>query len=209
MQRRRRSWVIGGTALIVCGVLSMLSSSFLGTPAVRAIAIAGDVAWAVGVLSFAIGLAREQSLVARKPLGTVALVIVALWPVTSSAIGAVLESQRTTDPAVWSVLGYVGIVVPIAAGLIATVQIGRIGVAPHPWRWAPLWVLAGQAALWVMMQVAYLVVPGDEVQLLAGPLAALGTLTVLAATLGLGILALVLAARTRPESVEVYAPGAH
>ena len=184
MQRRRRSWVIGGTALIVCGVLSMLSSSFLGTPAVRAIAIAGDVAWAIGVLTFAIGLTREQSLVARKPLGTVALTIVALWPVTSSAIGATLESQRTTDPAVWSVLGYVGIVVPIAAGLIATVQIGRIGVAPHPWRWAPLWVLAG-------------------------PLAALGTLSVLAATLGLGILALVLAARTRPESVEVYAPGAH
>ena len=208
MQRRRRSWVIGGTALIVCGVLAMLSSSFLGTPAVRAIAITGDVAWAFGVLMFAIGLTREQSLVARKPLGTIALTIVALWPVTSSAIGAVLESQRTTDAAVWSALGYVGILVPVGAGLIATVQIGRIGVAPHPWRWAPLSVLAGQAALWVLVQVAYLVVPGDEVQLLAGPLAALGTLAVLAATLGLGILALVLAARTRPESIEVYAPGA-
>ena len=186
MRQVTRTWTIAGSGLILCGVLGM-------------------IVWAVAVLLFAIGLSREASVVARRPLGLTALAIVALWPLAATALGATLsQTDPTGGGAGWQVLGYASLLIPAAAGLIGGVQLGRAGVIPAPWRWAPLWVLAAQAAAWALPQILFVALGPDDVQPVAAALAAIGTLPFLAATVGLGVLALVLAARQRPASVDVF-----
>ena len=91
-----------------------------------------------------------------------------------------------------------------AAGLIAAAQIARTDIVPQPWRWAPLWVLGGYALSWAVPQIVFVSLRPEEIQPFAGLLQLLSALAGLAGTLGLGILAIVLAVQQRPDSVEVY-----
>lgn len=153
----------------------------------------------------AIGFTREGSVVARRPLGLSALIVVALWPLANSVIAGLLGARSPEDAAAWTVYGYLSLLAPIAAALIAAVQIARAGVVASPWRWAPLWVLVLQAAAWAIPQLGFAAVgPGSDVQAFAATVSVIGMLGFVANTLGLGILAVVLAARERPDSVEVF-----
>jgi hypothetical protein len=99
---------------------------------------------------------------------------------------------------------YVTLLVSLAAALIAVVQIGRAGVLPGPWEWAPLWALCISVAAGVLPQILFIVAGSGGSQGLAEVALALGALGFLAPTLGVGVLALVLASRVRPGSVEVF-----
>nr|WP_315267771.1 hypothetical protein [Microbacterium lemovicicum] len=205
MRQGTRTWTIAGTGLILCGVVGMMRFTLYGGSGLAVLTAIADVVWAVAVLLIAIGLSREASVVARRPLGLIALVIVALWPLAATSLGVALSQ---TDPsgagAGWQLLTHASLLVPAAAGLIGGVQIARAGVVPAPWRWAPLWVLAAQAAAWALPQILFVALGPDDVPAVAGAFAAIGTLPFLAATVGLGVLALVLAARQRPASVDVF-----
>jgi len=166
--------------------------------------VIGDVIYAAAVLLLAIGLSREGSVVARKPLGLAAMVVVAVWPLTAFVLTSLLTVQEPVGGDGWMIFGYFALAVPVCAGLVAAVQIARAGVVPSPWRWAPLWVLGLQAAAWAIPNIAIVTVGSAGIQGLANILAMLGWLAFLAGTLGLGILALVIGVRQRPESVEVY-----
>lgn len=183
----------------------MLGYGLVGGPGVVVSAVATDVVYAAAVMLLAIGLARDSSVVARRPLGLIALGIVALWPLTDSLIAGLLAAVSPDDAAAWSIYGYVSLFIPIAAALIAAVQIARAGVVASPWRWAPLGVLALQAAVWAIPQIGFAALgPRSDVQAFAAPLSVLGMLGFLANTLGLGILAVVLASRESSDSVEVF-----
>lgn len=204
----RKTWTAGGIGLIACGVIGVLQSSAPGLTGSGAISVVNDVIYAASALLFAIGFSRAASVVARKPLGVSAMVIVALWPLANSLLARLLASgvpvQTAGSGAAWTVYGYLSLLIPAAAGLLAAVQISRAGVVPSPWRHAPLWVLGAYAVTWAIPRIIFVTVRSGEIQAFADMFLMLGSLASLAGTLGLGILAIVLAARESPRSVDVY-----
>lgn len=200
-----RPWMLGGIALIVCGVIGVLRSAVGAMPPAGVVmTAAADVFWAAGVLAFAIGTSAAGSVVARRSFGMAALAVVALWPLTSTILGLVMQAVLPPTEDVWMTWGYVTLVLPLVAGLIAVVQIARSDTVPAPWRWAPAAVLAVQVVAWLVPQFLMIAVGPAEVQQLVGLFAGLGQLSFLAATFGMGIVALVAAGRQRPESVQVF-----
>ena len=67
-----------------------------------------------------------------------------------------------------------------------------------------MWVLAAYAVTWSVPEIVFVSVRPDSIQAFADLFLMLGALASLAGTLGLGILAIILAVRERPGSVEVY-----
>ncbi len=206
MQQLKRTWIAGGIGLIACGVIGMLRYSVLGRPgSSQFLGVTADIFYAAAVILLAIGLTREASVVARRPLGMVAMLLVAVWPLFFDlATGwlAVLEPQG--QGAAWTAFGYLALVIPIGAGLIAAMQIARAGVVQPSWKWAPLWVLGVHAFAWAVPQLTVAAVGAGGAQIYVDGFAMLGTLAFLASTLGLGTLAVVLAARRRPASVDIF-----
>jgi hypothetical protein len=202
MRSVKTTWMAGGAGLVACGVLGVLSYSMLGTPGTQVISLVGDAIFATAVLLFAIGLSPDASVVARRPLGVTAMVVVAAWPLVAFVIASLLALDEPGDGSM--IYGYVALIVPAGAGLVAAVQIARADVVPSPWCWAPAWALAVQAAAWAIPNVVTVAAGPQAIQGLANILAALGMLAFLVGTLGLGILALVLAAQQRPHGVEIY-----
>lgn len=203
MRGRRRTWTIGGVGLVVCGVFGMLQSALLAAPGGQALATMANVVYALSVLLFAIGLTREASVVARRPLGVTTLAVVALWPLVDQ-LAVQLLPQDLSSLGVFTTYGYVALLVQASAALLATTQIASAGVVPRPWCWAPLWVLGLQALVWAAPQIVVISAGLGAIQTWSGIFILLGTVAGLAGTLGLGILALVLAAQQRPESVDVF-----
>lgn len=201
---RQQTWTYAGAGLIVCGVGEMVQTSLRGTPGSDAVRILIDLVFAASILLFAFGLSRDASVVGRRPLGVTAMAVVALWPLADLASEGLLPLGPSTDDTAWMVQGYLSLIVPAAAGLVAAVQIARGDEVPRPWRWAPMWVLGAYAVTWVIPQVIFVTEHPENIQAFADLFQMLGSLASLAGTLGLGIVALVLAARQRPESVEVY-----
>lgn len=74
---------------------------------------------------------------------------------------------------------------------------------PSPWSWAPLWALGAQTAIWVLPQVVGVSSPDALIEM-AGLLSALGTLGFLTATLGLGMLAILLSSRPQARTVPIF-----
>lgn len=199
----KRTWLTGGGGLVACGVIEVLRSSLLGTSGSAVLGVVGDLVFAAAVLLLAVGLSHRASVVARKPVGVVAMSVVALWPLISRMLEPLVMQglQRATD---WNIYGYLALIVPASAALVAAVEIGRAAVLPSPWHWAPLWVLAFQAIVWVVPQLTIVAIGPGEVQLYANLFALLGTASFLAGTIGLGVLVLVLATRPHAGSVEVF-----
>lgn len=207
MQRRRTTWLAGGIGFIACGVVEIARHAVLGSGASIVFAFISQVLWAVAILVFAIGFSREGSAVARRPLGVAALAIVALWPLIETIVNIATPMTDIDQVSGWVAWTYVSLLLPVAAGLIGTVQIARSGNVPTPWNWAPLWVLAAQ----IVLEVATLATAGaastsvDNSDTFA-TLTALESVSLLIGSLGLGILAIVLGMRTR-SSVEVFRSG--
>ncbi|GGD76084.1 hypothetical protein [Microbacterium murale] len=205
MQRLSRTWTAGGVGLIACGVIGVLRNSLPGAPSVGYLDVAADVVYASAVLLLGIGLSREASIVARQPLGVIAVGLVAVWPLIADVANWSLAALAPEGPgAAWTVLGYLSILVPVGAGLTAATRIARAGVVHAPWRWAPLWALGIHTVAWVVPQLVLTAVGAAEAQLYANLFSLISTAAFLAGTLGLGILAVVLAVGRRSASVEVF-----
>ncbi|KTS03105.1 hypothetical protein [Microbacterium testaceum] len=208
MRARTRTWRTGGILLGVAGVLTLLAGQHaLNGFALRVVI---DIVWAIGVLAFAVGFSRDASVVGRRPLGMTSLIVVAVTPLVSDAVVMALPEVRSPDdPAVvaTSVVSWGGTIVSLAAGLVAAVQIARLGTVPRRWRWMPMWALCvsvGAAALqYATVALLFGAGAGQDVLVAANMI---GVLSLLAPTLGLGVLALVAAASERPDSVDVYRP---
>lgn len=202
-RQRQRTWVAGGIGLIVCGVAGMLPPTLNSATATAYVSVILDVIYASSVLLFAVGLSSEASIVARKPLGVTALVIVGLWPLVLFVLTR-LTAEEPVAEAGGSALGYLALLVPAGAGLVAGMQVVRAKVVENPWRWAPVWALGGYAGVWVITQLIFVSQPSGDVQSFAPLLQLLTTLAGFAGTAGLGILAIVLATKQRPATTEIY-----
>lgn len=213
MRPVRLTWTIGGVGLVLCAVIGMLQYSLLSIG--PAVAVVLDVVFAAAVLLFAIGLSRQASVVARRPLGLTALIVVALWPfvvriaqpllptMDSATFDAGLDAYREAESVLTAVF-LVNLVVSLTAALIAAVQIARAGIVPTLWRWAPLWAVIASVAGGALPQLLFAYAAPTGAQGFTEVAIILGALGFLARTLGLGILAIVLASRVRNGSVEVF-----
>ncbi|MWB98186.1 hypothetical protein [Agromyces seonyuensis] len=204
MRRTTTVWMTGGLGLIAAGVLGMLRDNLVGSAGAPVIAAAAEILAAAALLLFAIGTSRESSVVARRPLGVIALVVLALWPFATQFIGRLLSPSEPIGDLAWSVFGVASVLVPAAAGFIAAVQIARADTVPSPWNRAPLWVFGLHVVAWVVPQLLFAAVGADDIQGLAGLFLTLGKLAYLAGTLGLGIVAVLLANRRRTTTVPVF-----
>lgn len=207
MGRRGITWRVGGILLGVCGLLGLGGAQMLGASLVTQTLI--DVLWASGILVFAIGLSRAGSVVARRPLGLAALIVVALLPLVVNlsytlAPMQVVASDPSTAYAAYA-FSLSASAVSIAAGIVAATQIARLGAVPARWRWAPMWALAISVGCALLVQAGWTVLGAagaDQGVLVA--VGAVGWIGSLAPTLGLGVVALLAAATERPQSVEVF-----
>ena len=204
--RARRAWLIGGVLLIVATVLGLvLSPAGLG--------IVGDLVFAAALLVFAFGIRGAGSVTARRPLGTTALTILAVWTVVGSALIDVLVTggfglQVVTDSGTGTapllVLSLVDVGIQFTASLIAVVQIARAGVVPRPWNWAPAWALAAISIPWIIDRILF-VSPPVDVGAWGYILSSLDGLVRIGAGIFLGTLAIVLASiGSRSRAVPVY-----
>lgn len=173
-----------------------------------------DALFAAGLVVFAIGLGRAGSVTARRPLGTTALVALAVWLLVASPLQQLLMPMEVTFDdsdgrgGYFQLVNMVGItiqVISLVLAIIAVVQIGRVGVVPRPWAWAPLWVLGvvivARTLLSGMLPLPALAYDQQALGVMFG----LSGLLVAASIGFLGVLAMVLAVRPVPGSTVVYA----
>jgi hypothetical protein len=212
--RAGRTLVVGGVLLIASAVLAFVSPSVLSMPAALSAVVywSSTIAFSAALLVYAFGLGRSGSIVARRPLGVGAMVLLAVWPLIDRVVTLVVPFTESTTEfhLTW---GWVAIALRLAAAIVVVVEIARAGVLVGRVRWAPLWALVAVAGPQVIAQL-YLVATGldinrtedDLVWLVLG----LGQLTAFAAPVVLGILSVVLAQRRTStpaaDPVQVYPP---
>lgn len=136
---RRLTWVTGGVLLLLSVVIWFTARGELA-----GFAIAKDAVFASAAVLFVVGVGRAGSVTDRRPVSTVATLALAVAPFTQSLwFGLVPESPGDPNARedAWALAAalYYGSLATLA--IIAAVGIGRAGVLPSPWRWAPLWVV--------------------------------------------------------------------
>jgi len=207
--QRRRTWVLGG-ALLVASALAQLAAQG------RLIMLSSlvDPFFALGALVLTVGIGRAGSVTARRPLGTGAVIGLVVVMTSQSFVYAALapDPQRTLP--LRNEASPLELFVPVTQSLMlllaitAVMQIGRIGVVPRPWNWAPLWALAAVVlarALPIAPFWSPLLASGENVAPLFQVFDVLSLLNPLAVVF-LGIIAIVLGSRTEPRPVPSAAP---
>lgn len=188
---RRLTWVTGGILLLLSVVIWFTARGELA-----GFAIAKDAVFASAAVLFVIGVGRAGSVTALRPVSTVATLALAVTPFAQSLwFGLVPESpgdpNAREDAWVLAAALYYGSLAALA--IIAAVGIGRAGVLPSPWRWAPLWVVFWTPLAFVVGITVSSSAPfGTAISRIAGHLVLDGPAI---GTVFLGIVALVLGIR--------------
>lgn len=214
---RRRSWIVGGSLLLASALLSAVSGA-AGFP-VPAVSFVGALAFTAATVVFAFGIPDGGRVIGPSPRGsvapgTIALLMFGFWPLATAISWSIPVNYSPAMP-LFSVLAYVEIVVPLAAGIIAVVSIARAGTIPAPWNWAPAWALGAMILPSLVVEFLAVATP-TELQALTPGLTVFGLLVAVGVPGFLGVLALLLAPRTglapRTERVDravpVYPPDA-
>lgn len=203
----RTTLTVGGILLLAQAAALLLTMAMAGAVgSIPLLSWIGILVSSAALVIFAIGIGRQGSLVARRPLGVAALLVLAVWPFVDRTIEAFIPI--TIDSVdFWQSWGYASLAVRVCAAIIAVVEIARAGVIRGSLRWAPMWALVAIAVPQVVMNLAY-AAPGYQSLDLAGPIVGLSQLVSVGVPLTLGVLAVV-RSRTRqsaPEAVQVYPP---
>lgn len=203
--------MLGGVLIALSALLSLGMSSLQG-------AIPGlpfditQVLFYVGAVILAVGWGRAGSVTARRPLGTGAIIALAVWQVVLTPLlwelsgAAGVDGSGGGDASATMMVAMTMNAISLALAIIAVAQIGRAGVVPRPWNWAPLWVLVVVVAPQLVLGVIG-VAGGMSDPTWAFGLFSLAALLSATAVAALGVLAIVLAVRPAPASTVVYSPG--
>lgn len=211
----RRTLVTGGALLVASAVAAITTPSLVMSNVGATIVIGwlGTAAFSAALALFAIGLGPSASIVARRPLGVAALLLIAAWPFLERILTAIVPYSAETVE-FYRVWGYASAAVWVGAAIVAAVEIARAGAVAGRVRWLPLWALVAVVAPQVLAQIIVVALgldlgrsENDALSLLIG----LGLLASVAAPIVLGVVAIVQAYRPadaaadRP-SVQVYPP---
>lgn len=208
---RRRTWMLGGGLLAASALLSLWAASVPGIP----VGFIPDLFFAAGAVILAVGLGLPGSVTARRRLGTGTIIALAAWTLLQPMIqDLLLPADPMADMTDWGnrawLIETVSLTleaVSLALALLAVAQIGRAGVVPRPWNWAPLWALGVVVAVRVV-SLLVMMVPGiTDTPDVAVAVSSLAWFLMIGATGFLGVLAMVLAARPVPGTTPVYGSG--
>lgn len=203
---RRRTWIVGGSLLVSSALIALTLRGLSGVH-VAPISLP-DMLFAAGAVIFAIGFGRAGSVTARRPLGTFALVGLAVWILLSPLLLRLTVPVSAEDISESFIMfsGMMSItieVVSLVLAIIAATQIARIRAVPRPWNRAPLWALVAVAVVRLLRSAflfgAYAL--GQESLVL---LDSLGGLIEAAAVGFLGVVAIVVAVRPVSGSTTVF-----
>lgn len=136
---RQRTWVAGGVLLLLSVAVGVAARGPL-----VGISPAKDWLFAGAAILFVVGLGRAGSVTGRRVVGSVAIVLLAVAPMTQSYWFSFIPDSKADphlaeDVSVHIALTYYGIVATLA--VISVVEIARAKVVPSGWRWAPMWVI--------------------------------------------------------------------
>ncbi|MGB3731096.1 hypothetical protein [Microbacterium sp.] len=213
-RERRRTWMLGGGLLAASALLSLAMRGSFFLPTVPFVS-PPDVLFAAGAVVFAVGLGRSGSVTGRRPLGTSAVVGLAVWLLLAPPLLSVLQpeismgadaAERTDLLVLSAMLSITGEVIALALAIVGVMQIGRGGVVPQPWQWAPLWALLAVVAVRVLRSGFLFGQQGLGQEALV-VLDGTGALLEAVAVGFLGVLAMVLAARPSSGSTMIYSSG--
>lgn len=186
--RLRRVWVLGGILLLGYVLIGLALPMMAGTATVT------RIAFAAATVLFAIGWRGVGSVTARRPLGTVALILLGVWPWVMDLLWLVFPATPSSLAAMPIVS--VGTVVQLLVAIVAVTQIARAGVVPQPWSWTPTIALVMVVLAQVLM-MAFASISHDQTALVAAmDVAALAQAVAVA---GVGVVAIVLATRAEPR----------
>lgn len=198
---RRRTWMLGGVLLMTSGfawIAVEIASAPLGWLGLTTAAIA--------FVLFAVGLGRDGSVTARRPLGTAALVGFGVLLVAQPLVQMMLNNlpvgdgpQSAEQYAMMHQTGGIALeIVTLLLALTAVVAILRARVVPSRWRWMPI---GGLIAVVIARGLAYSAQHGTmPFSMVIGILTATRLIAPLV-LLVLGIAATVLALRSRRRAL--------
>lgn len=206
----RVAFVIGGSLFIASSIALVLETDVLTRGLGRSTYGPGQqefstALWAAAVIVFAWGVPGGGSVVARKPVGVVALSWFALAPPLLVAFLAYSNSNSGAGGDVMSVVYPLLLVFLYAspiAGFVGVAEIARVGAVPGGWRWVPAIVFLIGCIVFVAGAVQGFNLGQDEASKAADAvLLVLIPLVEFAAPLLLGLAAigLAVAARSRPD----------
>ncbi len=180
-----------GSLWLAAGALFALAPLFdAPPPAIPVLSLIGRVLVALSIVALAIGIAGQGSVTALRPLGTSALVafgiVYALAPVLPLLAFDAGWAPLTVNALVHAL--------ELALGVVATVQIGRVGVLPAPWNWAPFWTLVAVALAVLLTQLVGIGAGSSDTSLLLASATIAGLVATLA-KLFLRVLLILLADR--------------
>lgn len=188
------------------GACALVQTQALGFGASSVLLWLNAVLWAGALTVLALGIRGEGSVVARRPLGVIALLIAGVVPLVAMFVrlfAPVTYVPQGSDLGVSMAVSYV-VWLPVAALLIAMVVIARAGAVPHRWRWYPAIVLAAVVGVNLVAQLAGLAAPTAGQQVLL-PFFAITTLVAVAAPVALGIPTIVRAGHRAPAPADAAA----
>lgn len=203
-RQRRRTWVLGGALLIACALVQLAAQGPLA-PLYRA----ADWLFAAGALVLVIGLGRAGSVTARRPLGTGAVIALAVVQPAAPYLASLLLTGTVPPPGAisgYEIFAWAQLTAALMLAIIGATQIGRVGVVPRPWNWAPLWALGAVTLAFLIPNAPFwspLLSSGEDVSGLLALFRAFGLVRPLAVVF-LGVVAIVLGVRSEPGSVPVY-----
>ncbi|MGG7509362.1 hypothetical protein [Plantibacter sp. YIM 135249] len=186
----RWDWILGGSAFVASSIVEFtLPAHVLGS------GLIGGILFAAGLLLFAFGGGSVHNIFRGRHTATLATVVLAAGSL-AAGLAVILPDEASaplTVPDVSATAGFVRL------GIIAVVvvHLGRTVTLPPRWRWAPLGAVTVQTVCWLLTQAVLANARGAEdwAVFVVTSWAALVTATV---QIFIGILGIVLGARTRP-----------
>ncbi|GHD41890.1 hypothetical protein [Mycetocola manganoxydans] len=196
----RRTWFLGGVLLLVSHVVTagLEPGGFL----LGISNTLGTVLFAAALVVFALGFSAAGSVTARRPLGTGALVALAVWSLVDLVLDLAGAIPGDIALDVLVTFGYIDTAVQFALAVVAAVQIARAGVVPKPWNWAPAVVVAALTVSWLLQFILQGVMQNGEPAVYL--LLSIDSVVRIGGTIFLGVLAIVLA--THANRAPIGAP---
>lgn len=198
---RRRTYLVGGSLLISSVLINVALSSVAGWFFIPWL---GPAVFSAALIVFAIGFTRSGSIVPRRPAGVFGLVGLAVWTLGLAVFGVLLYPMLDSPDAARAFVLTDGIARFLLAG-IAVVEIARAETAPHPWRWAPAWLLCGAVVTWLVTQFGASIRDAGAYFVLMIS-SALSPLLQVGGTLALGMLAILIGTLRRDRTVAIDLP---
>jgi hypothetical protein len=184
----QRSWTVGGALVLLVVVLESGAGGFWPDGG-----LVHTLLLAAALVIFAVGVRGSGSVTALRPTGTIALCALAATLVVNGFVNMAFLPMGGQVGAL-ALAGQIILILQFVLALIAVERIGRLGVVPRPWNWAPAIVLGAVALVFLATAIAS-VMSRQTLELFGYVAVTVNGIVSVGALVALGVLAIVLGDR--------------